>query len=262
VSYPLTFGSLLLLAASCGAEPPSLQDDLAALQGDWEPAAARGDKEAAPVRLQFRKQTLLLQYQSARETQTVDCSFKLQEANRKRVIETWTTTRFRIAEFSMGTYRVQGDKFILDSAQVELPLQRRTIDLKGEWKRVPSRTISLQTPNGWYLEIDTDGAGRVGYGPAPADLWGFKPGTFDVVKVNRDLQALKGNEKGTLSTHFLFSFDSEHRGPGLGPPAWYSRDENTILPLFEKAIEAGQVKKQERGMVLLEKHPPGLPKEK
>ena len=35
----------------------------------------------------------------------------------------------------------------------------------GEKKR--SRAISIHTPNGWYLNIESDGSGRVGYGSPP-----------------------------------------------------------------------------------------------
>jgi len=130
----------------------------------------------------------------------------------------------------------------------------------GEEKR--SRAISVHTPNGWYLNIESDGSGRVGYGSSGPDSWGFKAGTFDVEKVNKDLKALANDEKGKMRTHFLFSLESERLAPDKPGQARYSRD-NTVIPaLFEKAIEAGQVKKSDRGALLLKEYSPGLPKQK
>ena len=130
----------------------------------------------------------------------------------------------------------------------------------GEKKR--SRAISIHTPNGWYLNIESDGSGRVGYGSSGPDSWGFKAGTFDIEKVNKSLKALTNEENGRMGSHFAFSFESERQAPDKPGPARYSRD-NTVIPaLLEKAIEAGQVKKSDRGALLLKEYPPGLKKGK
>jgi len=130
----------------------------------------------------------------------------------------------------------------------------------GEKKR--SRAISIHTPNGWYLNIESDGSGRVGYGSSGPDSWGFKAGTFDIEKVTNDLKALTNDEKGRMGSHFLYFLESERQAPDKPGPARYSRD-NTVIPaLLEKAIEAGQVKKSDRGALLLKEYPPDLKKGK
>jgi hypothetical protein len=201
----LAFGILFALAAaSRGAEPPTLQDDLTALRGDWELVRPRD---------------------------------------------------------GLGAYRLQGDERTLDG-RVELPLQQTSIELKGEGTRIPSRALSIRTPNGWYLNLSTDGSGRVGYGSGGGDSWPFKAGTFEVEKVTKTLEALKSDEKGKAGSHFVFGFESERQAPDMPGPSRYSRDDKVILPLFYQAIEAGEVKKQQRGRLLLEQRPPGLPNEK
>jgi hypothetical protein len=126
----------------------------------------------------------------------------------------------------------------------------------------PSRAISIRTPNAWYLNINSDGSGRVGYGSSGPDSWGFKAGTFDIEKVNKDLKALTNDENGKMGSHFLFFLESERLAPDKPGPARYSRD-NTVIPaLLAKAIEAAEVKKSDRGTLLMKEYPPGLSKGK
>jgi hypothetical protein len=134
------------------------------------------------------------------------------------------------------------------------------IDRKGERKQVPERKIGVRTPNGWWLEINGDGSGHVGYGSSLADSWSFRTGTFSVEKVTKDLRRLTSDEKGKMSSHFVFHFESERKAPDRPGPARYSRDLKVIPALFERATEEAQVKKQDRGGLLLKKYPPGLPK--
>ena len=122
------------------------------------------------------------------------------------------------------------------------------------------RAIGVHTPNGWLLDINTDGSGRVTYGSGIG--WPFKPAIFDVEKITKTLQALANDEKGTGGSHFVFSFEAERKAADIPGPARYSRDTEVILALFERAIDAAEVKKHDRGALILKKNPPGLPKDK
>jgi hypothetical protein len=129
-------------------------------------------------------------------------------------------------------------------------------------EKPPTLAIVVSTPNGWWLDLNTAGSGRLGYGSGIGDSWGFKAGTLDVEKATKDLQALAGDDKGKRGSHFFFHFESERRGPDKPGPARYTQDTKVIPVLFEKAIEAGQVKTLGRGALLLEQHPPCLLKER
>ena len=132
----------------------------------------------------------------------------------------------------------------------------------GQEAKPPARLIGVYTPNGWWLDINTDGSGRVGYGSSLSDAWGFKGGTFDADKVTKALKALANDKNGKMGSHFVFGFEAERQGPDRPGPARYTRDTKVIPSLYERAIEAGQVRQRDRGALLLEKYPPGLPKEK
>ena len=131
---------------------------------------------------------------------------------------------------------------------------------KGE--KPAARAIGVYLPNGWHLALDADGSGRVSYGASFADSWGFKRGTFDVAQVTKDLKTLASDRDGRQGSHFVFTFESERKGPGEPGPARYTRDTRVIPALFARAIEAAQVKKSARGAFLLEKHPAALPKDR
>src|SRR5262245_4713963 len=116
----------------------------------------------------------------------------------------------------------------------------------------PTRAVFVHASNAWFLDINSDGSGRLQFGSSPGDGWSFKAGTFDTKKVIKDLEAL-ASEKGPW--HFAFHFESERKAD-KAPPARYTRDTKVIPALFETAIEAAQVRKQGRGALLLEKNPP------
>jgi len=128
-------------------------------------------------------------------------------------------------------------------------------------EKPPLRAIEIQTPNSWFLRLNADGSGRLQYGSSFDDGWDFKRGTVVVEKVTKDLKALTSDAQGRSGSHFVFHFELERKGQKSGP-AWYTRETKVIPALFERAIEAGQVRKQDRGVLLLERYPPGLPKDK
>ena len=134
--------------------------------------------------------------------------------------------------------------------------------LPAQDEKPQSRAIGLYTPNGWWLDINADGSGRIGYGSSIGDAWSFRDQTFNVEKVTKDLKALPGDEKGKKGSHFVYNFESERKAPDKPGPARYTQDNKLIPTLFQRAIEAGRVKSQDRGALLLDKYPPGLPKKK
>ena len=129
-------------------------------------------------------------------------------------------------------------------------------------KTAPARAITAFSPNGWYVDLDADGSGRIGYGSNIMDMWSFKAKTFDIEKVTKDLKALKSDDNGKQGSHFTFGFESERQAPDKPGPARYSRDDKVLPALFERALEAARVKDSKRGALLLEQRPPGLPKRK
>jgi hypothetical protein len=133
--------------------------------------------------------------------------------------------------------------------------------LRGQEK--PSApAIRVSEPHGWWLNINSDGSGRLGYGSSAMDAWKFAAGTFDVETVTKDLKALPTDEKGKIGSHFVFFFESEREGPERPGPARYTRETKVIPTLFQKAKEAGRVAESRRGALLWEQRTPGLPKEK
>jgi hypothetical protein len=126
----------------------------------------------------------------------------------------------------------------------------------------PARAIHMMTPNAWFLTINSDGSGRLQFGSSAMDGWGFKAGTFDAKKVEKDLQALNSDAKGGNGTHFVIHFEAERKGPDDGPPARYTRDIKVIPMLYQRAIDASEGALAGRKAELLKKYPPGLPKEK
>jgi hypothetical protein len=128
-------------------------------------------------------------------------------------------------------------------------------------KKQVSRSAMIHTPNGWFLYLFDDGSGYLQYGSGATDNWPCKAGTFEAEKVLKELKALKSDEKGSSGSHFVLHFESE-RKKDESPPARYSKDSKVILALFARAIDASEIRKKDRGAMLIDKHPPGLPKDK
>jgi hypothetical protein len=151
--------------------------------------------------------------------------------------------------------------FALAAVMAQLPSP-----MSAQEKNRPAQAIRVHTPNGWMLYINTDGSGLLQFGSSVQDGWQFKAGTLDVKQAAKDLQALTSDEKGGGNSHFVFSFESERKGPDKPGPARYTRDSIVIPALFKKAIEASDkiyVGHTERKVELLKNRPPGdLPKER
>jgi hypothetical protein len=127
----------------------------------------------------------------------------------------------------------------------------------------PARfAIMILAPNSWILDIRTDGSGALQYGALAGDNWQFKAGTFDAKKVTRDLKALGSDKPGRSGSHFVFSFESERKGPAQPGPSWYTRDQKVIPALLKRAIEAADNHSPDRRAQLLKEYPPELPKQK
>jgi len=133
-------------------------------------------------------------------------------------------------------------------------------------KRQVTRAIFIMTPSGWMLEVFTDGGGLLQYGSSAGDGWGFKAGTIDVAKAEKDLRALPSDDKGGIGSHFSFSFESERKAPDQPGRARYTRDLKVVPGLLKAAADGTAVRNEfraQRRAELLKKKPPGeLPKEK
>ena len=124
--------------------------------------------------------------------------------------------------------------------------------------------IGIRTPTGWILDIHGDGSGKLSIGSDAGDEWSFKAGTFDIEKVTKDLKALKSDDKGDGSSHFVYYLPAAEGKAQSTSPTGYSRDTKLISPILERAVEAANVKGAKRpgdlfgrGARFLEMYPPG-----
>lgn len=127
------------------------------------------------------------------------------------------------------------------------------------------QAIFIHAPSGWMLSIHSDGSGLLQYGSLAADGWRFPAGTIDVAQAERDLRTLKNDAKGSIVSHFSFSFESERKAPDQPGPARYTRD-GTVIPGLLKAAEDASGGRNElnarRRAELLQKKPPAeIPQE-
>jgi hypothetical protein len=129
-----------------------------------------------------------------------------------------------------------------------------------------TKAIFIHTPNGWMLEINSDGSGLLQFGSSASDGWRFKAGTVDAVRAEKDLRALESDSNGGIGSHFSFNFESERKAPDQSGPVRYTRDGKVIPGLLKRAADATQRGKgldAQRWAELLKKAPPGeLPNEK
>lgn len=129
-------------------------------------------------------------------------------------------------------------------------------------EKQPACAIRVSEPRGWWLSINIDGSGRLGFGSSAMDSWKFKAGTFEVEKVTKALRGVATDEKGKMGSHYVFSFESERRGPEKPGPARYTKASKVIAALFQRAKESGHVMESPRGALLWDQHTPGLSKER
>jgi len=104
----------------------------------------------------------------------------------------------------------------------------------------PTRSICILTPNGWMLDIFSDGSGKLQFGAGAEDGWPFKAGTIDVKRATEDLRALANDDKGRLGSHFIYSFESERRAADRPGKARYTRDRKVIPGLLQMATDAAE----------------------
>jgi len=242
----------------------TLQEDLRMLHGTWRTG------EKIKPRLELRVQVV------ERDGRVEASAFYLPMAYHVPVIELKQVGKERVIEhknpakqlgLTSVPYRFDGNTLILDIRDGSLKGEHRLIwsDPPIELRNRPllgtnsPRVIWIGAPNSWWLDINKDGSGRLGYGSTSGDDWAFKAGTFDAAKVSKEIAGLASDEKGGIGTHFQYRID---RGEGMPALRGYTRDVKVIPDLLEKAYEAAHVAESLRGSVLWKKHAPRLPKEK
>lgn len=119
-----------------------------------------------------------------------------------------------------------------------------------------TRLYHLHTPCGWLLHIHSDGSGHLMFGAGPGDL--LPAGTFKVADVRKALSGMTFEPKGALSSHYSLHVEEERKAGHRGPPAWYTRDEKVIVPLFEKAAAARKGKASDKLLELLGRKRPSF----
>lgn len=96
-------------------------------------------------------------------------------------------------------------------------------------------TLTICTPNGWWLRVEDDGSGTIGHGPTFRESADFKRGTIHISKVMHDLGKLQKNDE-----MLGYRFQVYRRTKGDRPDPYYTKDSDTILPLFTKAASQNQ----------------------
>lgn len=94
------------------------------------------------------------------------------------------------------------------------------------------RQITIRTPTGWLLAIESDGAGNVGYGSSAHDFARFPNGTFDFGAV-RDSLLRESVRAGSIRTGFAVAFA---RAGEISTTARYVSDGAMMRALFDKAV--------------------------
>lgn len=112
---------------------------------------------------------------------------------------------------------------------------------KNDPKPRVEQLIGIWTPplKSW-LQINSDGSGRLGYGAGgtPDTDRAIPAGTFDVAQVTKDLRGLKAEIRDWQKASYGFNFASERKGPEQPEPTYYTQDQKVIPALFEKAAKA------------------------
>lgn len=93
--------------------------------------------------------------------------------------------------------------------------------------------ISILSPTAWWLRIDTDGSGQVGYGSAFQDTVAFSAGTFRLGELSDRLMATCITE-GTLDRDTAVTFVA---AMGRSAESLYCSDPKLVVPIFDRAVE-------------------------
>ena len=97
--------------------------------------------------------------------------------------------------------------------------------------------ISILSPRTWWLRVDTDGSGQVGYGSAFQDAARFSSGTFRLADLRDQLTAACTSE-GTIEQDTAVTFVS---AMGQSAESLYCSDRNLIAPIFDRAVEGANL---------------------
>lgn len=122
--------------------------------------------------------------------------------------------------------------------------------------------VSVGIPGEWRLDVRDDGSAELRYAGEPGAAFKVPASTFDAEEVRKNLLALKSvpKEEHRGRAHYMFWFEFERKlAPNRPPPSHYSQDETVIVPLFERAAVASELKNSLRGAALLKEKPFGLP---
>lgn len=111
--------------------------------------------------------------------------------------------------------------------------------------------ISISTPSSWYLNINKDGSGSVGFGSSGFDSSKFPKETFNFSEVFHQIEPQLLSE-GTISDLFAVCFRKKGQTTSI---AQYMSDSFFVKSLFEKAVSSS-IKSYNRVNELYQDKPP------
>ncbi len=97
--------------------------------------------------------------------------------------------------------------------------------------------ISILSPTAWWLRIDPDGSGQVGYGSSFQDTAMFSSGTFQLRELSDQLTTTCTVE-GTIERDTAVTFVS---AMGKSAESLYCSDAGLIEPIFDRAVEGANL---------------------
>ena len=97
--------------------------------------------------------------------------------------------------------------------------------------------VSILSPTAWWLRVDTDGSGQLGYGSAFQDTARFAAGTFRLRELSGRLEEACSNE-GSLERDTAVTFVA---AMGKSAESLYCSDATLIGPIFDRAVDGANL---------------------
>ena len=97
--------------------------------------------------------------------------------------------------------------------------------------------VSILSPTAWWLRVDTDGSGQLGYGSAFQDTVRFAAGTFRLRQLSGRLEEACSSE-GSLEQDTAVTFVA---AMGKSAESLYCSDAALIGPIFDRAVDGANL---------------------
>lgn len=98
--------------------------------------------------------------------------------------------------------------------------------------------ISILSPTAWWLRVDSDGSGQIGFGSAMQDTASFTSGTFRLGDLG-DLLTAACSREGNLERDAAVTFVA---AMGRSAESLYCADPALIAGIFDHAVEGADLK--------------------